>query len=60
MPSFITISVGLYHLSMLLPRIGETPVYFAALFMASIPIAIIYLTVGKRMMTAMNIGGLKG
>ena len=60
MPSYITISVGLYYESMLLPRIGETPVYFAALFMSCIPILLIYIFLGKRMMTSMNVGGLKG
>ena len=60
MPSFITIAVGLYYESMLLPRIGETPVYFAALFLSCIPIALIYIFLGKRMMVSMNIGGLKG
>ena len=60
MPSFVTIAVGLYYESMLLPRIGETPIYFAALFMSCVPIALIYIFLGKRMMTSMNIGGLKG
>jgi ABC-type glycerol-3-phosphate transport system permease component len=60
MPSFVTIAVGLYYESMLLPRIGETPIYFAALFMSCIPILAIYIFLGKRMMTSMNIGGLKG
>lgn len=60
MPSYVTIAVGLYYESMLLPRIGETPIYFSALFMSCIPIALIYIFLGKRMMTSMNIGGLKG
>ena len=60
MPSYVTISLGLYYESMLLPRIGETPVYFAALFMASIPSALLYIFLGKKLMTSMNIGGLKG
>lgn len=60
MPSYCTIAVGLYYESMLLPRKGYTPIYFSALFMSCIPIALIYIFLGKRMMTSMNIGGLKG
>ncbi|MBE5753418.1 MAG: carbohydrate ABC transporter permease [Clostridiales bacterium] len=60
MPDYITIATGLYYEQMLLPRLGETPVFFAALFMSAIPIAIYYAIFGKRLMTSMNIGGLKG
>ena len=60
MPSYVTIAVGLYYESMLLPRMGETPIYFAALFLSCIPIMLIYIFFSKRMMTSMNIGGLKG
>lgn len=60
MPSWITIAVGLYYESMLLPRIGETPIYFAALFMSAVPILLIYIFLGKKMMTSMSVGGLKG
>lgn len=60
MPSFVTIAVGLYYESMLLPRIGETPIYFAALFLSCIPILLIYIFFQKRMMTSMAVGGLKG
>jgi ABC-type maltose transport system permease subunit len=56
----VTIAVGLYYESMLLPRMGETPIYFAALFLSCIPILLIYIFFSKRMMTSMNVGGLKG
>lgn len=60
MPDYINIATGLYYEQMLLPRLGETPVYFAALFLSAIPILAIYIAFGKTLMTSMNIGGLKG
>ena len=60
MPDYITIAVGLYFEQMLLPREGNAPAYFAALFMSAIPILAFYIAFGKTFMTSMNIGGLKG
>ena len=60
MPDYVTIAVGLYFEQMILPREGNAPAYFAALFMSAIPILMFYIIFGKTFMTSMNIGGLKG
>ncbi|MBO4262375.1 MAG: carbohydrate ABC transporter permease [Clostridia bacterium] len=59
-PDIITIAVGLYYESMILPRSGNSPAYFAALYVSAIPILMFYIIFGKTFMTSMNIGGLKG
>ena len=60
MPDWITVAVGLYYEQMILPRSGNAPAYFAALYISAIPILMFYVIFGKTFMTSLNIGGLKG
>ena len=60
MPSYPTIASGLYLLSSTLPRLGNAPLYYAALVISVIPVLAIYATCSDMIMNNFTMGGLKG
>lgn len=60
MPSTPTLASGLYGLSTTLPRLGNTPAYYAALVIALVPILIIFCLFSDKIMQNFSVGGLKG
>ena len=59
MPSTPTLASGLYGLSTTLPRLGNTPAYYAALVIALIPILVIFCIFSDKIMRNFSVGGLK-
>lgn len=59
-PKWPTIASGLYGLSRTLPRLGNTPGYYAALVIALIPILVIFCIFSDKIMKNFSVGGLKG
>lgn len=59
-PDWPTLASGLYGLSRTLPRLGNTPAYYAALVIALIPILVIFCIFSDKIMQNFSIGGLKG
>lgn len=60
LPSWPTLASGLYGLSRVLPRLGNTPAYYAALVIACIPILLIFTVFSNKIMQNFSVGGLKG
>ncbi len=60
MPSYPTLSTGLYMISTLLVRNGGHTHYFAGLILSTIPILIVYICFCDQMMKNISVGGLKG
>ncbi len=60
MPSYPTIASGLYQLSSTLPRLGNSPLYYAALVISIIPILVIFASCSDLIMNNFTMGGLKG
>ncbi len=60
MPSFPTIASGLYQLSSTLPRLGNSPLYYAALVISVIPVLAIFAACSDLIMNNFTMGGLKG
>ena len=59
-PDWPTLASGLYGLSRTLPRLGNTPAYYAALIISLIPILVIFSIFSDRIMQNFTVGGLKG
>lgn len=59
-PDWPTLASGLYGLSRTLPRLGNTPAYYAALVIALIPILVIFCLFSDKIMRNFSVGGLKG
>ena len=60
MPSYCTLATGMYYCQTILPRRGDQPMYYAALFLSAIPILILFLTFQNSIMEKVHLGGLKG
>lgn len=59
LPSYPTLSVGVYLWKTIASQNGGDPVYMAALVISVIPVIILYACFNKVIMKNMNIGGLK-
>ncbi|MFR6641464.1 MAG: hypothetical protein ACLUSP_09205 [Christensenellales bacterium] len=59
-PDWPTLASGLYGLSRTLPRLGNTPAYYAALVIALIPILVLFCIFSDKIMKNFSVGGLKG
>ena len=55
-----TLSSGLYRFQLMAERDGQLPVLYAGLFMCVLPILVVFAIFSDKMMTSINIGGLKG
>lgn len=60
LPDFPTLASGMYGVSRTLPRLGQTPVYFAALVLSMIPVLILFICFSDKIMKNFTVGGLKG
>lgn len=60
LPSYPTLSTGLFRYKTLAGYTLDIPVYFAGLFFTSIPVIIAFLLFHKTLMENMTLGGLKG
>ncbi|MBQ9481297.1 MAG: carbohydrate ABC transporter permease [Clostridia bacterium] len=60
MPSYLTISAGMYSVQNTLLRTGKTSIYYAGLVTAMIPMLLVFLVFSNKMMTSLSVGGLKG
>lgn len=60
LPKMPTLATGLYRYQAIVEGDGNYPVLFAGLFMCLLPILIIFSIFSDKMMTSINIGGLKG
>jgi len=60
LPNFSTIASGLYSISRTLPRLGNTPAYFAALVISILPVLIVFSLFSDVIMKNFTMGGLKG
>lgn len=59
-PDWPTLASGLYGLSRTLPRLGNTPAYYAALVISLIPILVVFSIFSDKIMKNFSVGGLKG
>ena len=59
-PDWPTIASGLYGLSRTLPRLGNTPAYYAALIISIIPLLVVFILFSDKVMSNFTVGGLKG
>lgn len=59
-PDWPTVASGLYGLSRTLPRLGNTPAYYAALVISIIPLLTVFITFSDKVMANFTVGGLKG
>ena len=59
-PDWPTLASGLYGLSRTLPRLGNTPAYYAALVIALVPILVVFCIFSDKIMKNFSVGGLKG
>lgn len=60
LPSYQTLSSGLYTFQANMQRAIDYPVYFAGLIISIIPIVILFSAFSDIIMTNMSVGGLKG
>ena len=60
LPDFPTIASGLFSVSRTLPRLGNTPAYFAALVISLLPVLVIFSLFSDVIMKNFTVGGLKG
>ena len=60
LPSYPTLASGFYEYQLISGRNANYPVLFAGLFMASIPIIVLYITFQDKLMNLNISGGLKG
>jgi ABC-type maltose transport system permease subunit len=49
-----------YGLSRTLPRLGNTPAYYAALVISMIPLLTVFIIFSDKVMANFTVGGLKG
>lgn len=60
LPDYPTLASGMYGVSRTLPRLGQAPVYFAALVLSMIPVLIMFICFSDKIMKNFTVGGLKG
>lgn len=60
MPSYCTLATGMYYCQTILPRRGDQPMYFAALFLSAIPLLILFSIFSDKILTNVTLEGLKG
>lgn len=60
LPEYPSMAFGLYEYENITSASIDYPVYFAGLILAAVPSILLYGLFQDRIMTAMNIGGLKG
>lgn len=60
MPSYCTLATGMYYCQTILPRRGDQPMYFAALFLSAIPLFALFAVFSEKILTAATLEGLKG
>ena len=60
LPDYPAVAFGLYEYQHAMKRGMDYPMFYAALVMTAIPSLILYGSFQKKIMTNMNIGGLKG
>lgn len=58
--SYPTLSSGLYTFGEYAERFGNYPMYFAGMFISSLPLLLLFAAFSKTMMENMAFGGLKG
>lgn len=58
--SYPTLSSGLYTFGEYAERFGNYPMYFAGMFISSLPLLLLFAVFSKTMMENMAFGGLKG
>lgn len=58
-PHFPTVSSGLYFIEKSLSR-DSMPLYYAALFLAALPVLTVFVTFSNKIMQNVSVGGLKG
>ena len=59
-PDWPTVASGLYGLSRTLPRLGNTPAYYAALVISMLPLLTVFIIFSDKVMANFTVGGLKG
>lgn len=59
-PDWPTVASGLYGLSRTLPRLGNTPAYYAALVISIVPLLLVFIIFSDKVMANFSVGGLKG
>ena len=59
-PDWPTLASGLFGVSQTLPRLGNIPAYYAALFISIIPVLVVFITFSDKVMSNFTVGGLKG
>lgn len=60
LPSYPTLSAGLFRYRLVASYTLDIPIYFAGIFIGSVPPAVIFTIFSDTIMTNMTIGGLKG
>ena len=60
LPSYPTLSSGMYLVKNTLLRTGRAPLFFAGIIVSMIPILIVFFAFSDRIMENMAIGGIKG
>ncbi len=60
LPSYPTLATGLFRYKTLAAYTLDTPIYFAGIIMASLPVALIFIIFNKTLMENLTLGGLKG
>lgn len=60
LPDMPTLATGLYRYQKIVEGNGNYPVLFAGLFMCLLPILLVFILFSDKMLTNINIGGLKG
>lgn len=60
LPEYPSVAYGLYEYQAKQASAMDFPVYFCGLVLTAIPSILLYGVFQERIMTAMNIGGLKG
>lgn len=60
LPDYPTIASGLFSVSRTLPRLGNTPAYFAALVISLLPVLVVFSLFSDVIMKNFTVGGLKG
>ena len=59
-PDWPTLASGLFGVSQTLPRLGNIPAYYAALFISISPVLVVFITFSDKVMSNFTVGGLKG
>lgn len=60
LPDYPTLASGMYGVSRTLPRLGQAPVYYAALVLSMVPVLILFICLSDKIMENFAVGGIKG